>query len=112
MKKLVLILAVIFYLPQNSHALIFSEVQHGSIVPACGDPLKFMACAVTAFTSLPTLIVGFQEEMSVQDKEEFIFLEAKNLKEGTTSESVLLQKIADDAGVDVMVIATQILEGK
>jgi hypothetical protein len=102
MKKAFLTLTVLFTMTQTSHALI----TQGRLPSDCRNPA---VCTLLTTTSLPTLLVGTEDELSDSEKEEFILSEAQNLVDGITTESLLLQKVADETGKDVMTVAKEIL---
>lgn len=103
MKKTLLTLAVLFSMTQTSHALIFN----GQKANCRGE--NDATCALAITFSLPTILVGAQAELSLADKAELIHSEAQKMRDGLTSESVLLQNMAEATGKDLNVLVDEIL---
>lgn len=107
MKKILLAMVMVLSLTQNSQAIIIE----GSWNPCRhhGDPGE---CFWGLIFSLPTILISSTEEMSTEDRKELIQAEARNLLDGITTESVLLNAVAEKTGRDVYEVARDILAVK
>lgn len=107
MKKILLALVMVLGLVQSSNAMLIGDRQYNQ----CRSGGNAMECWIMIAFSLPTLIIASQEEMSVEDKKEFMRAEATNLLEGVTTESVFLNAVAEKTNKDVYEVAREILNG-
>jgi hypothetical protein len=110
MKKILLAVVVILGMSQSSHANILKID-----TPPCAESVyrnTVNKCLLSFTTSIPTFIIASEESMSNEEKTEFVRAEATNLLEGVTTESVLLNAIAEKTGKDVFEVAREILEAK
>lgn len=108
MKKILLATVVVLSVTQNSHAIIKSAVTGERCRAEVGG--GYISCAeMITFSSIPTAIIQSYEQLSNEDKAEFLRAEAINLLEGVTTESLFLNNIAEKTNKDIYEVAREIL---